>query len=213
MLLDKVIQIAALATAMAAHEAAHAGMAYGLGDPTAKMQGRLTLNPLKHIDPIGTVLLPGVLLLSGSHFLFGWAKPVPVDFRNLKTRQDAILVSVAGVVVNLALAMIAGFILQFLWARQWVDGYGIIPLFLLYSVIINSVLAVFNLIPIPPLDGSHILSHSLPPDLSARYNRMQPYGIVFLFILLATNSLGTFMNFFVQHIGKIALGELAWMIL
>ncbi|MBI9076296.1 MAG: site-2 protease family protein [Desulfatibacillum sp.] len=212
MQLDVIIQIAALVLAMAAHEAAHAGMAFGLGDPTAQRMGRLTLNPIKHIDPIGTILVPGVLLLTGSSFVFGWAKPVPVNYSNLKSRQDAMLVSLAGVVVNLALAMLAGFILQILWANGWVDRRGIVFLFLFWSVIINGVLGIFNLIPLPPLDGSHVVSLSLPPNLSARYTRMQPYAIVILVILMATGALWTVMDFFVRPVWRIALGDLAWMI-
>ncbi|ACL06892.1 peptidase M50 [Desulfatibacillum aliphaticivorans] len=208
-MLNAAAQVAALALAMAAHEAAHAGMAYSLGDPTAKLAGRLTLNPLKHIDLVGTVILPAVLLITNAGFLFGWAKPVPVDERFLKTRQDAILVSLAGVAVNLGLAMVLGFLFQILWANQWVDKAGFIPLFFLYSVIINSVLAVFNMIPMPPLDGSHVLRLALPRDLSLRYQQLQPYGIIILFILLATGALWKVMDFFIQPICKIALGDLA----
>ena len=208
-MLSAAAQVAALALAMAAHEAAHAGMAYSLGDPTAKLAGRLTLNPLKHIDPLGTVILPAILMISNAGFVFGWAKPVPVDERYLKTKQDAILVSLAGVAVNLGLAMLFGFLLQILWSNQWMAQAEFIPLFLLYSVLINSVLAVFNMIPMPPLDGSHVLRLALPPDLSLRYQRLQPYGIVLLFVLLATGLLWKVMNFFIQPLCKIALGDLA----
>lgn len=162
------------------HEAAHAYAARLLGDNTAWQLGRVSLNPLKHIDPFGTVLLPVILLLTKSPFLFGYAKPVPVDFRALRhPRRDMALVAAAGPAMNIALALIAALVFHVVGylpplAAQWVADN------LRNALIINVVLAVFNLFPIPPLDGGRILVGILPRGLAAPLARLEPYGFVIL---------------------------------
>jgi len=166
------------------HEAAHGFVAHLLGDDTAWRLGRVTFNPLKHIDPFGTVLLPVMLLLAGSPFLFGYAKPVPVNFRALRhPRRDMILVAAAGPAMNLILAMLA-----VLGLRLLIHGAGVPMRFLRdnleNALVLNVVLAVFNLLPIPPLDGGRILVGVLPKALGRPLSRLEPYGLVLLIGLL-----------------------------
>jgi Zn-dependent protease len=167
-----------------AHEYAHAEAAYRQGDDTAYMLGRLTLNPLKHIDPFMTVLLPLVLWLSHAGFLFAAAKPVPVNPRNYRryVRGD-IIVSLAGIATNLglfvactALYAIAGLLARVVPAAT--DTLALLQLMLYYGMLLNLVLAFFNLIPIPPLDGSHVLKHLLPPSAGLRYRQLYAFGFL-----------------------------------
>ena len=161
------------------HECAHGWTAYHLGDPTAKLSGRLTLNPIKHIDPIGTVMVPLLLVISHSNFFFGWAKPVPVNFLNLRyPRRDMILVAAAGPLTNILLAVFFSFLLRMnLSSSVLSDLCG-------SAVFINLLLAVFNLIPIPPLDGSRLVMGVLPQRLATLYSRMENYGIFIVLILM-----------------------------
>lgn len=167
--------------AITLHEVAHGWVANKLGDPTAKMMGRLTLNPIKHIDLIGTILVPIVLLLLKSNFLFGWAKPVPVTWENLrKPRRDAALVAVAGPMANFVMALVWVTLLKLgsLWNIQALLMMGQI------GMVVNLLLMVLNLIPIPPLDGSRIVSSLLPRKASLIYNRLEPFGFFILIGLL-----------------------------
>lgn len=163
------------------HEVAHGYVADRLGDPTARLMGRLTLNPLKHIDPYLSVILPALLILSGSPIIFGGAKPVPVDPFNLKEgRKDMALVSLAGPGTNIALAVIAAVILR---AFPFLTG-GLVGMFLITVVNYNLLLAIFNLIPIPPLDGSKIFSLVLPEKEARMYMSLETVGMFILFFLL-----------------------------
>ncbi len=166
------------------HEAAHGIVAHLLGDDTAWRLGRVSLNPFKHIDPFGTIVLPALLLLARSPFLFGYAKPVPVNFRALRhPRRDMILVAAAGPLMNLILAILAalGFHLLAYAPDLMVRFVGEN---LRNALVLNVVLAVFNLVPIPPLDGGRILVGVLPKPLAAPLARLEPYGLVTLIGLL-----------------------------
>ncbi len=171
------------------HEVAHGWVALKEGDPTAYMLGRLTLNPLPHIDLFGSVLFPLMLWAMHAGVLFGWAKPVPVNPRNFRNyRRGDLLVSLAGITTNLLLAVaftIVSLVIVLL-ARALpsaIPTLALLQRMAAYGISINLVLAFFNLIPIPPLDGSHVLYHLLPPKLGARYRRVGQYGMLILLAL------------------------------
>jgi Zn-dependent protease len=183
-LYDVSVWVLPLVIAITFHEAAHAFVAYRLGDNTAWQLGRVSFNPLKHIDPFGTVILPGLLLLSHSPFLFGYAKPVPVNFRNLNhPRLDMVWVALAGPAINIVLAVLAGLAFHSLPfvpanAAQWtLDN-------LKNAFLINIVLAIFNMLPIPPLDGGRVAVGLLPRVLAYPLSRLEPYGMLILIGLL-----------------------------
>lgn len=167
------------------HEISHGAVAYALGDRTARDAGRLTLNPIPHIDPIGTVLLPALLILSNAPFLFGYAKPVPVNFRQLHwPKAGMVLVAAAGPLTNLVLAAISAFLLHMVGGEE-----GLMTRILVISVGMNVVLAVFNMIPIPPLDGGRVMTGLLPMPLARLYARLEPFGMIIIIALLVTRSL------------------------
>jgi len=204
------IQAIPLLLAITFHEAAHGWVAYKKGDPTAKMLGRVTLNPLAHIDPFGTILLPAILILMRSPFLFGYAKPVPVNFRLLRDqKRDPVYVASAGVVTNLALAAASGILLRFIGlldpevipkigdfgTHATGDGtlqMALIPLALMCvaSVKWNVLLAIFNLIPIPPLDGGRIAVGLLPYGPSQALASVERYGMLILIALFMFDPFG-----------------------
>ncbi len=169
-----------LLIAMTVHEFAHGAVAYKLGDSTARLSGRLTLNPLAHIDPFWTILLPLVLFLSSAgNFVFGAAKPVPVNYRSLNNpKRDMIWIGLAGPLANFILAFIISGILRFISAQ------GISAQLFFNLLTINVVLAIFNLIPIPPLDGSKILMGLLPAHLSEQYAEFERFGFIILFVFI-----------------------------
>jgi Zn-dependent protease len=166
------------------HEAAHGWVAERFGDPTARLLGRVTFNPIKHVDPVGTLLLPGLLLLFKAPFLFGYAKPVPVNFARLNhPKRDMIWVALAGPGVNIALALGSALALRLVYppsseVTDWLSQN------LINSIQINVLLAVFNLLPIPPLDGGRVLTVLLPQPYSLRFARIERYGLVILLGLL-----------------------------
>lgn len=184
--------------AITVHEAAHGWVAKKYGDNTADMLGRLTVNPIKHIDWLGTIIIPGLLLLTGTGFIFGWAKPVPVDARNFKNpRHDMAIVALAGPVSNLLMAV--GWALIARIGITIGAGAENISLPLIYTGIagisINLVLALINLLPIPPLDGSRVLTGLLPSRLAWQYNQLERYGFIILLLLLYTKILNVILAY------------------
>lgn len=191
--------------AITVHEAAHGYVADRLGDKTARMLGRITLNPLKHIDWLGTVILPlGMFALTG--FMFGWAKPVPVDTRNLRQpRRDMAIVAVAGPLANLVMAVAWGLLILIAAAMLQSYAWFAAPLIWMGAggVFFNVILLVLNLIPLPPLDGGRVMVGLLPPKAAYHYAKIEPYGIPILLVLLLTGVLGVFIWPFI--LGMIAL--------
>jgi Zn-dependent protease len=178
--------------AITVHEVAHGWVAKRFGDPTAQRLGRLTLNPLKHIDPVGTVLIPAVLLLLKAGFLFGWAKPVPVTWENLRhPKRDMIFVAAAGPAANLLMALGWGLVAKLgtLLPPGW--NWASVPMQLMgeIGIFINVLLMVFNLLPLPPLDGGRVAVGLLPGRLAWQLSRVEPYGFFILLGLMLTGLL------------------------
>lgn len=186
--------------AVVVHEYAHGWAAYKLGDPTAKLAGRLTLNPIMHVDPVGTIFLPGVLialrLLGMNTFLFGWAKPIPVNFSRLRNpRRDMMLVGLAGPAVNVVMAVAISQLARVLVSLE-------VYKFVEAAVFINLLLATFNMIPIPPLDGSRLVMGLLPRQLAVPYSRLEPYGIFIVILLVSGGILDTVVIPVVEWAGR-----------
>jgi Zn-dependent protease len=193
------LSLLVLVFSLTVHEAAHAWTADRLGDPTARMLGRVSLNPIVHIDPIGTLLLPLIASVTGAPLL-GWAKPVPVRSRGLKNiRRDFMLIAAAGPASNLALATIASIGVRFLGGDDpspagGLDVAGPLHFLVQQAFVLNLLLAVFNMIPVPPLDGGNVLASLLPPALSYKFEQVRPYGIFVLYALLLTGALSTIIR-------------------
>lgn len=209
------IMVIPLLLAVIAHEVAHGWVAEKLGDPTARLAGRLTFNPIPHIDPLGSLLIPAILLLTQSPFLFGYAKPVPVNFHYLRNpKRDMVWVAAAGAGANLLLALGFSLLLRgllssdFLWNLPFF-GWALQPLLLMlrYGVIINCALAVFNLIPLPPLDGGKIAIGLLPWKAAYSYSKLEPYGFFILILLLMTRLLNWLIAPPMAFLLRLFLGE------
>ena len=171
------------------HEVAHGWVARKLGDNTAFMLGRLTLNPLKHVDPMGTILIPGMLLLLQAGFIFGYAKPVPINWKNLRhPKRDMALVAVAGPVANLLMAVGWALLLR-LGTSLGDSGMALVYLGVA-GITINAILMMLNLLPLPPLDGGRVLTGLLPGPWAYKFSRIEPYGFFILIGLLVTGVLG-----------------------
>jgi Zn-dependent protease len=191
------VSIVILLFSVILHEVMHGYVASKFGDNTAERAGRLTLNPLPHIDPFGTILLPLLLVISGAPILFGWAKPVPVNplnFNNL--RKGEFFVSAAGILANFSLAILAAIIYHLLNAMPQTFP-PLVGALLRFTVMINLILGIFNLFPIPPLDGSKVLLSQLPYNLARQYERLEPYGFIILLILMVSGVLQGLLGFFV----------------
>ena len=193
------IYIIPLLFAITLHEAAHGWIASKLGDHTARMMGRVTLDPTKHIDPIGTIAIPLVLLFSSSGFIFGWAKPVPINFNALRNGKNGMIwVALAGPGANIVMAVC--------WLFVMIIAINMNIAVLIemgrIGILVNCVLAVFNLLPIPPLDGSRVISALLPNRLAYQYNQLEQYG---LYILLGLMFLGGF-NYLIRPWVELILG-------
>ncbi|MFH1597292.1 MAG: site-2 protease family protein [Pseudomonadota bacterium] len=200
-LLNAALMVVVLLFSIIVHEVAHGYVALLNGDPTARMLGRITLNPGPHIDPVGTILLPLILLLTHAGILFGWARPVPVNPLNYRNyRWGEITVSAAGPVSNLVLAAVFSLLL-----RLGLGNVGLVKL-ASFGVSINIFLALFNLIPIPPLDGSHILAILLPRDLARLYAYLEPVGFVLILVLFYTGILWAIIMPFYRAIAVLLLG-------
>ena len=211
---ETVLQIAVWAfpilVAVIFHEVAHGWVAYRLGDPTAARMGRLTLNPISHIDLFGTILIPLFLIIAGAPFIFGYAKPVPVNFHNLNhPKRDMIWVAGAGPVTNILIAVASLYFLKLIASAE-----GVLPAFLgtpvalmaQYSVAINAMLAAFNLLPLPPLDGGRVAVGLLPEPISSAIARMEPYGFLIILVLLMTHTLDFFMQPLVYFVAQLIKG-------
>ena len=212
--IDRIIQGIAIFSlpvilAITLHEAAHGYVAKQYGDLTAYAQGRVTLNPLRHIDPMGTVIVPLLLLAVSSPYLFGWAKPVPVNFGNLRhPKRDMLWVAAAGPGANLLMA--------FLWALVFKLGLAIPesnfsePMLLMgqAGILINVILLVLNLLPLPPLDGGRIAVSLLPQRIAYRFAQIEPYGFIILLVLLFTGVLGAVIGPFIL----ITIRLVAWLV-
>lgn len=204
------IMYVCLLFALCVHEAAHAAMANYCGDPSARLMGRLTLNPMAHIDPVGTVILPLLGMITGLPYLFGWAKPVPFNPANLNNiRRDPVWIAIAGPASNLLMAIGAAFLLRLVGLtvgyETLIDKSPIILDFAFAFILINCILVIFNLIPVPPLDGHYVLHYFLPPGGQRVLEQIGPFGIIIAVLFLARPVFALFTPA-IQALHQFALG-------
>ncbi|MBD3272480.1 MAG: site-2 protease family protein [Elusimicrobia bacterium] len=208
MIMMLVIQLPVLVFSVIVHECAHGWTAERCGDDTARAMGRITLNPLPHIDLVGTIIIP-VMTILFSPYIFGYAKPVPVNpYRFNHPRRDAMLVSASGPISNLLLAVVFAIVMRILIGVPFfsVGIKAIIIQLCSYAVLINLILALLNLIPVPPLDGSGIVSGLLPQEAAFQYERLRPYGLFILFGLLIFGVIGSVLTPILSFLSSILLG-------
>lgn len=208
MLSDIIYKFIPILIAIIMHEVAHGYAAYWLGDETAKRSGRLSLNPVKHADPFGTFLLPVMLWIANAGFMFGWAKPVPIDFQNLKYgRWGMLIVSAAGIIMNIWLALVSALVLMLVQLIPSPQVQMVISMFFLNLLVFNIILAVFNALPIPPLDGSKILFGWINKPWAVKYVNSDRIGLAAIVILIFVlpeigNALGVDLNLFRSYMIK-----------
>lgn len=205
-LLEIIILLVPLLLSLSIHEYAHARAAYWLGDPTAQLSGRMTINPIAHIDPIGSILMPALIVISGSNFLFGWAKPVPVNpvrFRKrlgakwLSMREGMMITALAGPLSNLVLGFLTVGVFMLLYNFTNIPVSNILFHIVFMTVVLNFVLAIFNMIPLPPLDGSKVLAGLLPRSAIGWIDWLEANPMISIFILIAllgTGIIGTVLG-------------------
>ncbi|MFH1429392.1 MAG: site-2 protease family protein [Candidatus Margulisiibacteriota bacterium] len=197
--METAISLIVLLFSIILHEIAHGYVAKIFGDDTAEKAGRLTLNPAPHIDMFGSIILPALLVLSHSSVVLGWAKPVPVNYNKLRNpKKDMIWVSLAGIATNICIAIICSIVFH-------ITHNAFIRLICVYGVLYNLFLASFNLIPIPPLDGSRVVSGLLPPAQAYKYNQIEPYGILVIFLLMYMGMF-KYVLYIVSPLFKLLLG-------
>ena len=201
------IQFLVILFAISIHEAAHAWMADRCGDPTARLQGRVTLNPIPHIDPFGTIIFPLILVLIKAPFIFGWAKPVMVNPYNLRDpRRDGMLISAAGPLSNIITGIIAIGVYILFFKMGIFVSLPILTYLVYFLIMISFILAIFNLLPVPPLDGSGIMEGILKGEAFETYQRIKPYGFIILIALLYFNILDIIFFPIIKIVNKILPG-------